>query len=167
MCDPGQPWEVLVNGFWTLVSWISKCSLVNLVFAQFEALEWNSFHILRHWSLKFLEICDLRAKVRSWKLKKAEMGVWRTARRAWTWRGSSGPHIPVPHFSVCSPQCVCLKPYWLSVKISFGFIFLWFLFLGPKKWTPLDLSPPPPPYLWMFGCGSESSSNRHDGSNSK
>ena len=54
------------------------------------------------WSLKFLEICDLRAKLGPWNLKHAEMGVLLTARRAW--KGSSGAHIPAPGFQVSAPS---------------------------------------------------------------
>ena len=79
-----------------------KCSLVNWIFAQSEALEWNSFPILRLWSLKFLKMLDSGAKVGSWKLKNAEMGVLWMARRAWkgVFRAA---HTHTPFFSECAP----------------------------------------------------------------
>ena len=57
------------------LNFLTKCSLVNLSFAQFDALELNSLLILRLRSLKFLKIYDLGMKEGSQKLNNAEMGV--------------------------------------------------------------------------------------------
>ena len=71
--------------------------------AQFEAPELNFLLILRLWSFKFLEICDLGVKVGSCEFKNAEMGIKRMARRVWK-VGLQG----VPHFLVSVPQLASL-----------------------------------------------------------
>ena len=58
-------------------------TLVNWSLTHLGALELSSTLILRLWSLKSLKICNLGVKVGSWEWKNAEMGVLRTARRAW------------------------------------------------------------------------------------
>ena len=91
-CQIGDPREL---NFWV------KCSLVNQILAQLEALEWNSFPILRLWSFKFLEICDVGAKVEQ---RHAEMGILQAAERVW--KGYlQGCTFPVPHsFREYPPQ---------------------------------------------------------------
>ena len=66
----------LVCGLETWIRIGTKCSHVNWISAQFEALEQNFFSILMLWSLRFLEICDFGVKVESWEsLKHTEMGA--------------------------------------------------------------------------------------------
>ena len=89
MYDPKGWTEGLVNGplpnlrtpLWR--EFLNKCSHVNSILAHFEALELNSLLILRFWSFKFLEICDLEWKLDLENRKNAEMVVLGTARRVW------------------------------------------------------------------------------------
>ena len=86
-----EAWRAKQRGLWTDHCWIwdpselnfsTKCSHVNWILAAFEALELNSLLILRLWSLKILEICNLGMKVRSWELKYAEIGSYEKTGRS-------------------------------------------------------------------------------------
>ena len=99
-------WRAEQRGLWTdhcpiyypsELNFLTKCSLVNWILTQFEALELISLLILRLWSLKFLEISDLGVKVESWELKNAESGSckWPRGRKKGSFRAT---HTHTPFF---------------------------------------------------------------------
>ena len=92
-------WTDHYRFFGTLVNWISQQNVVKWTefWPNLRFLDLNSLLILRHWSLKFPEICDLRVKVGSWELKMLKRGLANS--KEGVKRGSSGLHIPIPHFS--------------------------------------------------------------------
>ena len=114
--------ERITTEFGTLVNWVSEQnSLVNWIFVQIEALERNSFPILRLWSLKIIEICHVRDESRGLRTEKRVLkwgssdrreglkkGVFRAAHTRTPFSVSASPGDPTYHYRCYT---ISLKPY--------------------------------------------------------
>ena len=116
VCSPKDWTEGLVNRpLLNLEPWVNWISYPNLAmwtefWCNLKLLELNYLLILWLCNWKFLEICDLGGEsCGSWELKNAEIRG-SCEQPGECEKGSSGPHIPVPHFPrSATPGCSQIK----------------------------------------------------------